>query len=91
MTLLLSGCVPALSLSVTGNPSLAQKSAGHIGCRASEIQTANETENGTIETWDATCRGHVFVCTQRDNTPNNAADVDDSDTTEVACAPRVAR
>jgi hypothetical protein len=63
-----------------GCATLAEKSAGHIGCGPEEIVVDHE-DLGRVHTWDAMCHGQVYVCSER----QVGRGLDD---TEVACAPK---
>ncbi len=61
----LSGCVsqsaPAKLSAI--EPDLQLTSAGHTGCLPADNEISNSTVNlGGSGTWNATCKGRVFLC-----------------------------
>jgi hypothetical protein len=63
-----------VALSLSGCATLAAQSVGFVPCREDEITTSNVhySDPGEIcllgawglPTWDATCRGQTYVCSQ---------------------------
>jgi len=70
------GVVLGLAMAATGCfPSRAARSSGSVGCPPDQIEISNEQyQVGLIqsgETWEATCHGRTFYCTQLDHVGRN--------------------
>ena len=53
-------------------------SAGHTGCQPADNQIANTSDTRDGVTWNATCKGRVYLCSGA--SPRNAGDT-------YSCAP----
>jgi hypothetical protein len=42
----------------------AGRSAGHVPCRPEEIVVSDFVDDGTNWTWNATCQGKLYVCSE---------------------------
>ncbi len=42
----------------------AGRSAGHVPCRPEEIVVSDFVDDGTNWTWNATCEGKLYVCSE---------------------------
>jgi hypothetical protein len=60
---LLSGCVPLTVNSPIIQNQLKTISAGHTGCMPEDNELSNVTDNAGSGTWNATCKGKVYLCT----------------------------
>ena len=78
---LLGGCVP--SVNTPGIPDeLKTISAGHTGCVPEENELSNVKFAGSDTTWNATCKGRMYLCT-------GVSDL--SNAHSYSCAPAVAQ
>ena len=59
--ILLTGCVSINSPVVTTE--LQTISAGHTGCMPEDNQLSNVQSRAATATWNATCKGKVYLCT----------------------------
>src|SRR5262249_46318657 len=60
---LLAGCVPITKNSPIVRNQLQTISAGHTGCMPEENQLSNVKDSADGATWNATCKGKVYLCT----------------------------
>lgn len=69
LLLTLAGCVTPNSPIVTTQ--LQAISAGHTGCMPEENQLSNVTPSKISATWNATCKGKVYLCTGVEDISNS--------------------
>jgi hypothetical protein len=60
---LLTGCVPLTVNSPIVQSELKTISAGHTGCMPDENDLTNVKDSASSATWNATCKGKVYLCT----------------------------